>query len=504
MIHSRDYYRTGASLVLLFLLGFPLQATEDLTPEEAVVLQESIVLQDSSPRGNSRFDGGTPLSTALAEPSRHADEAEVQDETEVSPIDFLAVLSLAGGNDLEIQFLRNRLREAYADEKLAYVRYFPNVSVFSEFLKHEGRIQGTVGDLPRASKQSLFTGIGLDWVYDFSHELYEKLAVRQTREAHDADFEAVREQRLYRAGTRFFDLVGARANEQVALESVRRGKALVGFEESLVKRGKALEADLARARAFRAERAQDLADARATTQVSSLALATQLRLNPFVRLEPVEGAAVPIRLVEQEGSREELVRTALGERPELLRERYLQSAAQTRREAAAKKRFLPRLSGSAAFGGFGGDAGSGLNEFDDRQDYRLTLDWATDHLGKGDRAILERNEALLGQARVRQEQIEDQVTEEVLVALANVRANEEKMDLSREQVEAAAASVSLTESRLREGLAIPYEVIQAQEALVRAQTNQVQSIVEFNKSQLGLLRSLGGIEGLLVGDPRNR
>jgi outer membrane protein TolC len=170
-----------------------------------------------------------------------------------------------------------------------------------------------------------------------------------------------------------------------------------------------------------------------------------------------------------------------------------------KRDARPPPKFLPKLSGSAAFGGFGGDEGSGLTEFDDRQDYRLTLEWATDHLGKGDRAILERNEALLGQARVRQEQIEDRVTEEVLVALANVRANEEKMDLSREQVEAASASVSLTESRLREGLAIPYEVIQAQEVLVRARTNQVQAIVEFNKSELALLRSLGGIESLLMG-----
>lgn len=145
-----------------------------------------------------------------------------------------------------------------------------------------------------------------------------------------------------------------------------------------------------------------------------------------------------------------------------------------------------------------------MEEFDDRQDYRLTLEWATDHLGHGDRAVLERNEALLGQARVRQNQIEDQVTQEVLVALANVSANEEKMDLSREQVDAASASVSLTESRLREGLAIPYQVIQAQESLVRARTNQIQSIIEYNKSELELLGSLGGIGGFLARDSQSQ
>ncbi len=498
MTQSTSLLVKGTPFLFLFLCWLPVQATEGLTPEE------SMALQDSHPLHESFAPEETSLWAAIAPPSQESGYPKPQEDSEIYPIDLLSALSLAGGNDLEIQFLRERLREAFADEKLAYVRYLPNVRAFGEFLKHEGRIQGTVGDLPRASKQSLFAGIGIDWVYDFSHEFYEKLAVRQIRQARDAEFEAMRDQRLYDAAIRFFELVGARASEQVALESVRRGEALVNLEGSLVNRGKALEADLARAQAFRAEQAQGLADARASTQVSSVALATQLRLDPFLTLEPMEGAALPIRLVEQQGSRKELVQTALGGRPELLRERYLQSAAQTRREAAAKKRFLPKLSGSAAFGGFGGDEGSGLNEFDDRQDYRLALEWATEHLGKGDRANLERNEALLGQARVRQEQIENQVTEEVLVAVAHVRANEEKMDLSREQVEAASASLSLTESRLREGLAIPYEVIQAQEALARAQTNQVQAIVEYNKSELALLRSLGGIESLLNGDRRNQ
>lgn len=145
MKHLHNFFAKRTPLVILVLLGFPLHATEDLTPEESIVLQDSSLMPESYPVED------TPLLAAIGPPPQGNGYPQPLNDSEVFPIDLLSALSLAGGSDLEIQFLRERLREAYADEKLAYVRYLPSVSIFGEFLKHEGRIQGTVGDLPRAS-----------------------------------------------------------------------------------------------------------------------------------------------------------------------------------------------------------------------------------------------------------------------------------------------------------------------------------------------------------------
>jgi len=413
------------------------------------------------------------------------------------PIDLLAAISLAGADDLEIKFMRGRLQEAYADHQLSAVRYLPSLSLFTEFFKHEGRIQGTVGDLPRASKQSLYTGAKIEWVYDLTHERYEKLAACQDREAVAADLAATREDRLYHAAILYFDLVGAVAQTAVAEESYHRGLALVEYQESLHNRGKGLKADVARAQAFRAEQAQGLTQAHGTREISSVRLATQLRLDPMVPLDPAEDAVVPVVLVDTAQPREALIAGALKKRPELRREQLDQMAAQTRRNGARMKRFLPTFSTEARVGGFGGDDGSGMDEYDDRADLRAYVEWGTDHLGKGDRARIAQRDAQLSQAAIRKQQIEDQIRKEVLVSLAGVQTAEGKMKYATEQVLAASESLSLTDSRLRSGLAIPYEVITAQDALVRAKNNQVGSIIEFNKAELSLLRSLGGFESIL-------
>ncbi len=420
-------------------------------------------------------------------------EAEL---TDGFPIDLLSTLWLAGGNDLEVQYVREVLREAYADEQLASVRCLPTIGVIGEFLKHEGRIQGTVGDLPVASKQSLFTGVGVSWVYDTSEIRYGILAARQTRQAQQAELESTREQKLFEAAVRYFDLVGAHAGQRVAEESVRRGEALIEYQKDIVERGKGLEADVARAEAFWAEQALGLTDARAKKQIASLDLATQLDLDLFSMLIPAETAVLPVDFVSDHQSREQLVGKALSTRPEIQREGYAIGAANTLRTAAAKKRYLPVITGEARVGAFGGDNGSGLEKFDDRQDYRLGIEWSTDHLGKGDRAVLAQRDAQLAQANTRRDQVENEVTQEVLSAIVQVEKTSKQISLAREQVEAASASLSITGSRLKGGLAIPYEVIRAQEDLVRAQNNQVNAIIEFNKAEIWLLRSLGGLRTL--------
>ena len=476
-------------LLILLTLTPWCAAEEDLSGEELTALQESSIEIGSpqdAPSWSDLVAINSPTPPAIWE----------EELAESFPIDLLSTLELAGGKDLEIEQVRGALREAYAKEKLASVRCLPSIGFITEFLKHEGRIQGTVGDLPIVSKQSLFTGIDLTWVYDLSELHYGTLAARQNRRAQEAELESTREQRLFEAAIRYFDLVRTQAEQRVAEESVRRGEALVEYQKSLLTKGKGLEADVARAEALWAEQAQKLTDTRAAKQVASLDLATQLNLDPFSRLIPAETAVLPVDFVDHTKSREELVEIALSNRPEIQREGFSMAAADALRQAASKKRYLPIITGQARVGAFGGDDGSRLRKFDDRQDYRLAIEWSTDHLGKGDRAILEQREAQLAQADTHREQVKNEVIRQVLAAVVQVKKTAEQIDLAREQVESASASLILTTARLKNGLAIPYEVIRAHEDLVRSQNNQVDAIIEYNKAELWLLRSLGGLRTL--------
>lgn len=477
-------------IVFLVALGVPARA-EDYTSTGSAALQESW------PSDAPIEVDATPTLSDLGSAYQKLEIGKWVPSASPYSIDLLSALALAGAKDLEIQAMKQRLREALSDQQMASVRRLPHLSLFSEFNKHEGLIQGTVGDLPRASKQSLFSGVGLTWVYDFSQERFDRLATCQVSQAWQAELAATHDHQLFQSASSYYDVVGALAAIHVARESLRRGEALLEHERTLLSRGKGLEAEVARAAAFRAAQAQSLSQAMAAKEIASVGMAIQLRLDPLVPLQPVEEAVVPVRLVDSRLSRQELITTALNKRPELREAGWLLAAAGTRQSGAALKPYLPVLAGEAKIGAFGGDAGSNLQEFDDRQDYRLSLQWTADHLGKGDQARLAREAARTGEAQVRRQLISDQIVKEVLEAWANACSAEERMELARAQVEAANVALSRSESRLRSGVAIPYKVIQSQEDLVRAETNHIRSIIEYNRAELDLLRSLGGLGSLL-------
>jgi len=264
-----------------FSMGFPLFAIAMAIGIAESQSQSGLHLQDS-------MAGDWPLEVAANESDLFRNRAgTVADspspnrrEESGNPIDLLTALSLAGANDLEIRIMRETLREAMAEERLANVQFLPDVFVFGDFYKHEGRIQGTIGDLPRASKQSLYTGIGLSWVYDFNQQRYERLAKQQVRGAREQELRATRESRLHRAANLYFRLLGAEARAEVAEEATRRGKALVDYQQNLLNRGKGLEADLRRAEAFHAGLKQRSVRAKAELEKTSIELATILKIDP--------------------------------------------------------------------------------------------------------------------------------------------------------------------------------------------------------------------------------
>lgn len=63
-------------------------------------------------------------------------------------------LQLAGAQNLDVEFARQRLIEAegaYASERL---RFFPTLAPGIGYRRHDGRIQDTGGDILDVSKQS--------------------------------------------------------------------------------------------------------------------------------------------------------------------------------------------------------------------------------------------------------------------------------------------------------------------------------------------------------------
>jgi outer membrane protein TolC len=350
---------------------------------------------------------------------------------EMYPIDLSSALALGGANNLQIQFVRERVNEAYLNLSEARLMWVPSLRAGIGYNRHDGRVQATEGEVIDASRNSLFIGGGAAWgsspitgggvpparlVMDLSlaDAWFTKLAARQTACAAQAESEATMNDALLAIGSAYFDLVeahGLMSNAQAGLEAADR---MLDLTKKFADQGQISPSEVARAEAEQGLWRQAVEDARRLTITRGAELARLLRLDPKVALVPGEDRIIPLEIVKDSGV-DELVSTGLANRPELQQYRHLVAAADERIRQEAWRPWLPYM----AVG------------------YR------------------------------------------------------HQMQTTSDSIQAADRTVRLTEQRINQGVALPIELIQAIRARATGQDAHTKALTNHNRSQLRLLRAVG-------------
>ena len=104
---------------------------------------------------------------------------------------------------------------------------------------------------------------------------------------------------------------------------------------------------------------------------------------------------------------------------------------------------------------------------------------------------VEQAEALLRQSELQQVQLRENVLLEVRRAALTARRSGERLDLARLGVGQASENLRITEERFRSGLATSSELLDAQVALTRAETNLATASVEAALAGARLTRAVG-------------
>jgi outer membrane protein TolC len=216
-----------------------------------------------------------------------------------------------------------------------------------------------------------------------------------------------------------------------------------------------------------------------------------LSLDPGVPIVPLEPSVVAVELVSCEGPLQELIATALSNRPELLESRYLVSEAVQRYRRERYAPFIPSVVLGISNSTFGGGTGSELNDWGDRFDFDASAWWEIRNLGLGDRA--QRNVAATRQQQVAWQQVQtmDLVAREVIEAQAQVTARRRQIGVAESAIVAAGNSYRRNVERIREGQGLPLEALQSIQALDAALRDYLRAVIEYNEAQFRLQRALG-------------
>jgi len=210
-----------------------------------------------------------------------------------------------------------------------------------------------------------------------------------------------------------------------------------------------------------------------------------------IRLRPTDTPPfVPIA----DTSVQEKVEFALQHRPDIVQAQLRVASQEIARNAARNQR-LPQvdLGGTASVSGFGGDLGTSTTDIGNTDGYN----WAfslTFSYPLGNRAAnnaLQQQNLLLKQALIDQRKVQQTVSRDIFQTVRNLETASKSVEVTRAATVLARTQLEAEQEKFRLGLSTSFNVLQFQNQLTSARSNEIRALSDYNES-LGRLDQVTG------------
>lgn len=312
-------------------------------------------------------------------------------------------------------------------------------------------------------------------------------AARQGMNASQAQETTMREQIVLLVVSQYLAGMRATAAVQAAQSRVDLAQALYDQADDLQKHGVGTGIDTLRANVELQNEKQRLLEAQTQQKVALFGLTRLLNVDPQ---REIELADTPNFYATPQIDANQTLEQAYETRPEMKALDSQAHMAELAKRAASESR-LPTLNFAGTWGEQGLSAPSAIPSYV----YQLTVDVP---LYTGGRIHAEIAKADLEIKKVEQERTElrNRIALEVKTSQAQLDAAQHEVDVANLGVKLAQEEVSQARDRFQAGVANNIEVISAQDALARANDNQIAALYGYNQSRADLSHAIGQIEGL--------
>ena len=418
------------------------------------------------------------------EGGKMGDTSSIPPEEGTETIDLARVLKLASSKGLLIEIARERAAGATAESELALAKLLPTAGPRYSFFRHSGEIQSTEGTFLDVYKQNTFVGGALEIEFEPVADWYGVQAARQRIDSSLYQITAAGHETIREAAVRYFSLIGAHAEINIARQAIQHAEELLALAEARERQGMGLRSDTLRARARLAGTESDLSRAQGSAGVASARLAEILLLDEGIRLVPANSDPQISDSLDATGPLGVLLERAYATRPDLAAA-AAEVLARESELSAAKSWVFPTVHAESRVGAFGRYEG-GLK---DRQSYFVEVGWKFGGAiaGKYHRALASHREAELGR-----ELLKRRIASEVGAAQIAVQTARSAYEAAEREVAAAEEGLQLARSRFEAGEGLLLEVIDVQALLARARSNRAWAVLAYNHGQFDLLHAVGG------------
>jgi outer membrane protein TolC len=328
---------------------------------------------------------------------------------------------------------------------------------------------------------------------NFSMPIFDLTLWRRWQAAHQgvnasqAQEITVREQVVLLVVSQYLSGLRAGAAVNAARSRVDLAQALYDDAQDLQKHGVGTGIDTLRANVQLQNEKQRLIEAETQQKVALYGLVRLLNLNPDQALELADQPSffeTPELEVNQ--SLEQAYKT----RPEMRVLAARELIAESRKRGASESR-LPSIN----VGGGWAYQGLSLPTVIPSYIYQVTVEVPLFTSGRI-RAEITKAELEIKKVAQERDDFHNQIGLEVKIAIAQLEAARNEVDVANLGVKLAQQEVEQARDRFQAGVANNIEVISAQDALARANDNQIAALYRYNQSRADLAHALGQIEML--------
>ena len=302
---------------------------------------------------------------------------------------------------------------------------------------------------------------------------------RQMNEAAAHQLERADQEIVFRVVDSYYGVLLAGKQLEVAEQAAKTAQSIMDRSQVRFDSGLVVESDLLTAKVRMASRQQELIRARNNLDLARAQLSTAMGVPVDSLFQPAEALTertLPVPVLQ------EVEKQALANRPDLKRIQS-QEAAQQQSVAIAKSSFGPRVN---AFAGWELDnptfvAGGGGNNWLGGIEVQFDI-----FEGGAKRADLSRQRALADRVGAMKQAATDAVRLEVRRAYYDVDASRQQLEVARAAIAQAQESLRINQDRYDGGLTTITDLLGAEEAARRSQTDYWEAVYRFHTSYANL------------------
>lgn len=419
-------------------------------------------------------------------------------------LDLTSTLAMVSGQSPVVAHAAARYEEAYARLAASKVLWVPSIRAGVSYHHHDGNLQASGGAIADVNRSSFQGGLGVGAVgagttpvpgvvaqFHASDAIFQPRINEHAASARSHAVDAAMNDSLLDGAIAYLELLRAEQLRAVANETLANANQLAKLTASFADTGQGAQADADRAKTEAAIRTNDVARAEEEVDVANARLVEVLSADPYTRIVPTEPVVVPLHLIDPDHGSGELLAMGLSSRPELAEARHLVNEAVHRYERERYAPLLPSVLLGLSDGSFGGGLGGNIGNSANRFDFDAVAFWELRNFGFGERAARDERWSVYEQRQLEEVRLMDRVAREINVAHAQVRSRKGQIAVAESAVEAATESYERNTTRIKEGVGLPIETLQAIQALDQARREYVRTVVDYNAAQFRLHRALG-------------